>query len=222
MPGWLTYQAVLPKMDKRIYTGRVQLLERKGISVISDIDDTIKVSEVTNPDSKIFLRNTFINEYQAVEDMANLYRQWENAGMQFHYVSANPWQLYDTINKFMESAGFPKGSMRLRNFRWKDFRSLEQLFSSLVTFKLSITEDILHRVPERKFILVGDSGQSDPEIYAELYCKHPNQILHICIRDVQGEGVDFDRFRRACKDIPETKWTVFREANELKRVRHQS
>src|SRR3972149_10512861 len=133
MPGWLTYQAVLPKMDKRIYTGRVQLLERKGISVISDIDDTIKVSEVTNPDSKIFLRNTFINEYQAVEDMANLYRQWENAGMQFHYVSANPWQLYDTINKFMESAGFPKGSMRLRNFRWKDFRSLEQLFSSLVT-----------------------------------------------------------------------------------------
>src|SRR3972149_4568054 len=99
---------------------------------------------------------------------------------------------------------------------------MEKQSQMVISFKLSITEDILHRVPERKFILVGDSGQSDPEIYAELYCKHPNQILHICIRDVQGEGVDFDRFRRACKDIPETKWTVFREANELKRVRHQS
>ena len=107
--------------------------------------------------------------------------------MQFHYVSANPWQLYDTINKFMESAGFPKGSMHLRNFRWKDFRSLE-LFSYPVTFKLSVIENILRRLPERKFILVGDSGQSDPEIYAELYCKYPNQILHVFIRDVKGKG----------------------------------
>ncbi|MBI2487185.1 MAG: DUF2183 domain-containing protein [Deltaproteobacteria bacterium] len=210
----LTYQAVLPKDDKRIYTGQVQLLQPKGISVISDIDDTIKVSEVTNPDRKVLLRNTFINEYKAVDGMAEIYRQWANGGVQFHYVSGSPWQLYAPLSMFMESAGFPNGSMKLRNLRF-EVNTILAFLSAPDTFKKTAIKDIIERSPMRQFILVGDSGEHDPEIYADLYRRYHKQILHIFIRDLTGKGGHSKRYHTVFKDIPESKLTVFQEATEL-------
>jgi len=89
--GWLRFEAVTRKEDARVFPGRVLLIDRTGLSVISDIDDTIKISEVA--DRKALLRNTFLRGFEAVAGMPKLYRSWAKAGARFHYVSASPWQL---------------------------------------------------------------------------------------------------------------------------------
>ena len=107
-----------PAGDDRRFEGQVQLLGRTGISIVSDIDDTIKISEV--PVRKELLANTFLRDFKAVPGMSEAYRQWVAAGASLHYVSASPWQLYSALSEFMEQQKFPKGSFHLRLFRLKD------------------------------------------------------------------------------------------------------
>ena len=45
-------------------------------------------------------------------------------------------------------------------------------------------ERILGTYPRMPFILIGDSGQKDPEIYRDVAKRHGNRILAIYIRDV--------------------------------------
>ncbi len=69
----LDIQAVLGVGDSRTFTGRVHLIASHGVSVISDIDDTIKHSQVT--DKSELLQNTFLREFRAVEGMPELYQR---------------------------------------------------------------------------------------------------------------------------------------------------
>jgi len=85
-------QAVLPVKDKRIFKGDLSFFDDAGVIVISDIDDTIKITQVL--DRKATLRNTFLEPFRPVPGMADVYQRWaEKAGAQFCYVSASPWQL---------------------------------------------------------------------------------------------------------------------------------
>jgi hypothetical protein len=192
--------------------GQVHLLEPTGISVISDIDDTIKISEVA--DRRALLMNTFARPFQAVAGMAVLYKSWEKAGAQFHYVSASPWQLYPPLAEFQEANGFPTGTFHLKEFRWKD-RSFFDLFDSPEKYKLGVIEPLLRRFPNRRFILVGDSGEKDPEIYGTLVRKYPKQIDRIFIRDVTGEAADTPRYRQAFQGVDVDRWTIFKEPDEI-------
>ena len=151
--------------DNRRFAGAVQLIGPRGFSVISDIDDTIKITEVG--DRRALLANTFLREFREVPGMAALYRRWAKEGVFFHYVSASPWQLYAPLAAFLEAACYPSGSVHLKGFRWAD-TSLLDLFSSAEKTKRQAIEPILALFPHRRFILVGDSGERDPEIYAAL------------------------------------------------------
>ena len=66
---WLTFEAVVPEGDERRFSGRCQVLPPKGIAVVSDIDDTIKDSNVL--DKKELLANTFLRPFRAVSGMAD-------------------------------------------------------------------------------------------------------------------------------------------------------
>jgi len=210
--GWLRFRAVTREEDARAFVGRVQLIGRTGISVVSDIDDTIKVSEVA--DREALLRNTFHRPFQAVSGMAEVYRSWAAAGARFHYVSASPWQLYEPLSAFLQTKGFPAGSFHLKRFRLKDSTALD-LFASPEAFKLEHIEPILVAFPERRFVLVGDSGEKDPEIYGTLARKYSEQIVRIFIRDVSVGEPDASRFRRAFVGVPDQRWAVFRTPDEL-------
>ncbi len=70
----------------------VYVLARHGLSVISDIDDTVKISNVLSKRS--LLKHTFYSYFKPVEGMSELYQKWSEQKCQFHYVSASPWQLY--------------------------------------------------------------------------------------------------------------------------------
>ena len=209
----VSFNAVLKPGDGREFQGQLFPLEAEGVSVISDIDDTIKITEVS--DRKTTLRNTFLREFQAVPGMAQLYQAIARSNRaSFHYISASPWQLYEPLAVFAGSSSFPAGTVELKQFRWKD-RSFFSLFADPEKYKPSVIEPLLKQFPKRKFVLIGDSGERDPEIYGTLARKFPRQIARIYIRDVTNESADSARYRVAFRNMPAANWRVFREPGEL-------
>ncbi len=213
--AWLPFEAVMRERDRRRFSGRVQLLDPEGLSVISDIDDTIKVSVVT--DKRELLANTFLREFRDVPGMARTYGQWAEAGAAFHYVSSSPWQLFPVLSAFMAREGFPPGAFHLRSFRLKDGTFFD-LFAAPEASKTPTIESILRAYPRRKFVLVGDSGEKDPEIYGTIARRYQGQVIRVFIRDVSPQDDQGERFAAAFRGLPETSWTVFRAAGELTRV----
>ena len=210
----LPFKAVLASDDPRNIAGDIFLLEDEGVSIISDLDDTIKITEVR--DRRATLRNTFLREFEPVPGMAEFYQTLARSkGVAFHYVSASPWQLYPPLADFIPAQGFPRGTFHLKEFRWKD-RSFFSLFSNPEEYKLGVIEPLLKRFPNRRFLLIGDSGERDPEIYATLARKYPRQIERIYIRDVSDEPAEADRYGKTFANLPRTLWQVFREPAEIK------
>lgn len=74
---------------------------------------------------------------------------------------------------------------------------------------------LIDRIDDFLVILIGDSGEQDPEIYAALAHQYPRQIIKILIRDITGEGVQTPRYLSVFKDLPASLWHVFREATAL-------
>ncbi len=209
----IRFEAVLGDGDDRRFAGEVYLLDGEGLSVVSDIDDTIKITEVH--DVNAVLINTFFRPYRAAPGMAVLYRAWaERPGARFHYLSAGTWQLYEPLEEFREQAGFPAGTWHLQLFRWKD-RSIRNVFASPAVHKRKVLKDIIAASGRRRFILVGDSGQRDPEIYAEITRAFPDRIEHIYIRDVTKQPSTARRYERVFEGLSADRWTVFRDGAEL-------
>jgi hypothetical protein len=204
--------ALLATNDTRAFVGSVHVLSNHGLSVISDIDDTIKISDVR--DHHALLLNTFCRPFNAAPGMAQLYRDWEARGAQFHYVSASPWQLYIPLAEFLAKAGFPAGTFHMKEFRVKD-RTFLSLLADPQDYKLAIITPLLKRFPDRQFVLVGDSGEKDPEIYGVVARRFPRQIAAILIRNVTSEKSASDRYKIAFQDLPNHRWTIFDHPNEL-------
>lgn len=212
--AFLSFTAELPPGDTRRFAGEALLLNETGVSVISDIDDTIKITNVR--DRHAMLRNTFLREFQPVPGMAEFYQTLARSNhATFHFVSASPWQLYAPISEFVRTNGFPTATFALKQFRWKD-RSVASLLASPEKYKPGVIAPLLQRFPKRTFILIGDSGERDPEIYAALARKFPNQVQHILIRDVTGEPATAERYWRAFAGLPRDRWQIFREPREIK------
>ncbi|KAF9110664.1 hypothetical protein BGX27_006037 [Mortierella sp. AM989] len=161
-------------------TGVVNLIDPEGVSIISDIDDTIKYTNVTSG-TRVILRNTFLKSMKEVEGMANAYKKWWIQGAAFHYVSNSPWQLIPTLLDFFHTHMFPPGSAHLKVH---DNNILKTYFMTPGENKRRSIREILNDFPDRKFILVGDSGEIDLEIYTEIAMEFPKQIFRIFIRDI--------------------------------------
>jgi phosphatidate phosphatase APP1 len=149
--------------------------------------------------------------------MADLYRGWRDAGTAFHYVSASPWQLSSCLCGFLAAAGLPTGSMHLKLFRLKDSTPLGRLPSRKRSKRRAI-EQIMADFPGRRFVLVGDSGERDPEVYAEVARRHPDRVAGVAIRQVEGKQ-SWDKVRarleRLARRVPGGRWHVFTDPSEL-------
>jgi len=210
--GALLYTAVLPQRDDREFTGRVRLVGSEGVSILSDFDDTVKTTFAT--DRTMMLDHTFYRDFESVPGMALLYTAWATEGAEFHFVSSSPWHLYEPIVEFLQTAGFPDHSVCLRHFRFKDATLFNLLQPGTVTKPRQI-DPILKAFPSRRFIFVGDSGQHDPEVYAAFARDYPEQIVHICIRNITDANREDERMRMVFHGVPAEKWTLFDHPREL-------
>jgi hypothetical protein len=205
----ITYEAVLRADDARRFTGCFDLVPETGLTVISDIDDTIKITGCTQ--KKQMLRSTFLEPFAPVPGMPEFYKSIAGQrNARFFYVSASPWALFEPLSAFICSNNLPAGTFLLKKVRFKD-RSLLALFEEPGKFKKQNIEPLLRQFPRRSFILVGDSGQQDPETYAEIAREFPSQIQRILIRDVTNESADAARYQRLLKDLPAGLFRVFRD-----------
>ena len=205
------YAAAESESADRCFLGRVHLLPATGLSVVCDIDDTIKHSKV--PDIPALLRNTFLRSYRAVDAVGGLCRTLGAAGAAMHYVSASPWQLYIPLSEFMEAQRLPRGSFHLKSFRVKD-RSAISLLAPPRRFKMGVIEPMLRDWPGRKFVLVGDSTEMDPEIYGELARRFPPQVVGVLIRNIFGEERDAPRYRSAFAGLASHRWELLTDEDD--------
>ncbi len=178
----MRFTAVLPPEDQRVLEGFVYLFEDRGVGVVSDIDDTIKQSNVL--DKKALIANTFCKPFQPTPGFPEFYAELARDGASFHYVSASPWQLYPSLKKFLDAAGYPSGPVHLRSFRVKDASFYQFLFHDSRDYKKETIASILKRYPNKRFILIGDAGEHDPEIYVWATKTFPGRIQKVIIRKV--------------------------------------
>ncbi len=209
---WLRFAVAMPTSDGRRFRGRALLVPARGLSVISDIDDTIKISEVR--DRRQLLLNTFANAFVAVPDAARRYRAlMAKPGAAIHYVSSSPIQLYLPLAKFLRDEGFPAGSVHLREST--AITNVIAHSGDSRQHKLTTIRRLLSDFPLRQFLLIGDSGEADPEIYAEIARTHRQQVIGIRIRDVTGETADADRYRTTFAGLPAGLWQIYADAATL-------
>ncbi|CAF0888677.1 unnamed protein product, partial [Didymodactylos carnosus] len=208
----ISYTAIGDNGDSQ--EGVIRLIERNGLSIISDIDDTIKISEVL--DKIRLIANTFIHPFKPVLGMADLYQQWKTRyNCSFHYLSAMPDQLYILTQEFINNNNFPNGSFHMRHFHWAS-KSIFNFVHSQSTFnhKLTYLRYFLSNTL-RQFILVGDSGEKDPEVYGVITREYPERIRAIFIRQVSGSLASEERFSAAFENIPKAKWMVFDDPKQV-------
>ncbi|TVP75829.1 MAG: DUF2183 domain-containing protein [Gemmatimonadales bacterium] len=192
--GWLRWEAVSRDHSG---TGQAILVPSEGTSVISDIDDTIRITEIPAGWS-VAVRNTFFDEFREAPGMPELYQEWDGEGdVLFHYVSGTPWQMYESLSEFLfhEETGYPEGTMHFRTVRknlvsistWRDLRSLVSAGAETADRKYEVIAGMMEDFPDRTFRLVGDTGEGDPEIYRSLARRFPGQVEEIVIRDITDD-----------------------------------
>lgn len=152
--------------------------------VISDIDDTVLQSRVATPlhaARLMFFENA--RTRLPFPGVAAFYRALVDGaggadGNPIFYISSSPWNVHDVLADFLDAQGIPLGPLLLRD--WDLSRSLVKHSGH----KAERIHEVLDAYPGMSFILVGDTSQEDPEIYAETLRAHPGRVLAIYIRDV--------------------------------------
>jgi phosphatidate phosphatase APP1 len=197
--------------------------EPTGWAIISDIDDTIKITQTTSPLG--ILHNTFcVEQPLPVPGMPELYAHL-NTKLQnppFTYLSASPYNLYPFLRAF-RTEHFPSGPLILRDASWQNLGGLiTSLSQGTQEYKADRIEKVHSWLPQKKVILIGDSTQSDPEAYGECARKFPGWVGAIFIRKVQGiAGMDEEvknadaRFEKAFEGVERAVWTVFTDPKEV-------
>jgi phosphatidate phosphatase APP1 len=151
--------------------------------ILSDIDDTILETGVQRVGQMI--RQTFTGSALTrtpFPGAPDLYRDLAAGVNPVFYVSSSPWNLHAFLVSFLRHRGFPMGPVLLRDLLGTP-SGREQ--------KGNRIREILDLHPQLPFVLIGDSGERDPEIYAEIVGAYPGRILAVYIREVRldpGDG----------------------------------
>mgnify|MGYP004710719291 FL=1 len=159
------------------------------IAIISDIDDTIKFTGVV--ESKNVILNTTFNksiDSWLLPAMANWYKLMSyKYNVEVFYVSNSPQQLYPSLRTYVDKY-FPSGIIVLKEYFQSNIFS--NFLGSSAKKKMDRILRIIDHFPYKKYILIGDSGESDLEAYLEITKLRPNNIIGIYIRAVKGSMSD--------------------------------
>jgi phosphatidate phosphatase APP1 len=172
-----------PDGKKVSSTGQVVVPSDASLGIISDIDDTVVRSSATN-----VLKMAWIvllsNAYDRLpfEGVAAFYEALQKGGSgseynPIFYVSSSPWNIYDVLEDFLDVHEVPVGPLFLKDWSLGVLGNHED-------HKMGIIRTLFDTYPEMRFVLSGDSGQEDPEIYLKAAQEYPGRVEAIYVRDV--------------------------------------
>jgi phosphatidate phosphatase APP1/putative sterol carrier protein len=213
--GVIAFQSLPTAANPTVVTGQAVLVPDEGISIVTDMDDTIKDTHVL--DRKEMLKNTFVRRFVAVAGMPELYRSWKEAlgaRVQFHVVSAGPWQLNEPLRQFAAEAGFPPFTWHMRSVDI-NVAHLRELTAKPYAFKVTKIRELMKLFPKRHFVCVGDSGEQDPEVYSKILSEFPDRVDAVFIRDVTEQSQDAARYQKLFRGAAAAKLRVFRDPKDL-------
>lgn len=172
--------------------GEILMPQNPDFGIISDIDDTILKTGLTSllkikAGYLTFAKNAFGRQaFQTVPDFYHALQAGPGGGSKnpVFYVSNSPWHLYDLLSDFLALNDLPKGPLMLRDFSLSRRPSL----SLPRNHKPDTISRIIETFPRLPFILIGDSGERDTDVYLDIARKFPGRILGIFIRDVEIPG----------------------------------
>ena len=153
------------------------------LGIVCDIDDTVMVTALPRP----FLAawNTFVLDEHArrpVPGMAVMLERLvrENPGTPVVYLSTGAWNVAPTLDRFMSRHLYPAGTMLLTD--WGPTH--DRLFRSGKEHKRTSLERLAREFPDVRWVLIGDDGQHDPELYRAFSEAHPQNVAAIVIRQL--------------------------------------
>ncbi|MBZ2206620.1 App1 family protein [Massilia soli] len=174
--------------------------------IISDIDDTVLWTNVTNKlNMALMLARSNAHTRKPFKGVAAFYRALKrgasgNEDNPVFYVSSSPWHLFGPLVEFLRVQGIPLGPLLLRELGMRQVFKL----TSHGNHKLEKIELILSYYPDMQFVLIGDSGEQDPEIYAEVVRRHPKQVKVIYIRNVNPDPARIDALDKLIEEVSAT------------------
>lgn len=180
------------------------LVPDSGITVISDIDDILRVTQIYEP--KEGLLNSFARPFTPWMNMPDIYANWSRSipGIHFHYLTTTPEQITRNYMDFIYKT-YPGGSFDTRPLNFSDV-------SATLSIRKFLLDKIFETYPNRKFILVADTSNSDVMAdYPEEFQNHPNQALCILLRNTSAtdSGDKFPYNTKGFKDLKNSTYMFF-------------
>ena len=181
-PGWHELSLQIAG-EEPVVSSVFVVAKGQNIGVVCDIDDTVMVTALPRP----FLAawNSFVRDEHArrpVPGMAvlmeRIIRQYP--GSPIIYLSTGAWNVYPTLTRFLTRHLYPHGSLLLTDWgpthdRW---------FRSGQAHKRENLRRLAAEFPNVRWILIGDDGQHDEDIYAEFAKEFPGNVRAIAIREL--------------------------------------
>ncbi len=189
--GYHKVSLLLVNQDFQTNCNLLIIPKENSIGIISDFDDTVIVSDVS---SKIdFIKNLFLLNYKQRKVVPNIAQKFhqilsENPTPKLSalfFITGSPRQLFPSIQKFLDYHHFPP---RILITKQAHGDKNDPLFDQF-TYKQKRIEDLIALYPQKKWVLFGDSGEKDREVYLYIRDKYPQNIVGIWIRDVESGEV---------------------------------
>jgi phosphatidate phosphatase APP1 len=162
--------------------GTVHIVSRDArLGLISDIDDTVMVTALPRP--LVAFWNTFVRQEASrrpVSGMADLYREVlrRRPNTFVVYLSTGAWNVAPALAEFLDRHGFPPGPLLLTD--WGP--TTQGWFRSGPEHKRIQLRRLLAELPQLRWLLVGDDGQHDPQLYREVVQAAPHRVHGLAIR----------------------------------------
>ncbi|WP_231367293.1 App1 family protein [Schaalia sp. ZJ405] len=122
------------------------------------------------------------------------------------YLSTGAWNVVPTLRDFLARCDYPLGGYLMTDFG----PSNTGWFRSGREHKRRELRRLARALPDVKWLLVGDDGQRDPEIYAEFAREYPDHVAGIAIRSL-SQIEQFMSHGSFESMVPDALWSVPRE-----------
>ena len=187
------------------------LVPSKGVTIVSDIDDILRVTKIYVPWEGIL--NTFANPFTPWMNMPSVYANWSASipNFHFHYLTTTPEQISRNYMDFVYRT-YPLGSFDTRPLNFSDP-------SATLSIRKFLLKKIFDTFPKRKFILIADTSNFDVmKDYPAMYHEHPDQVLCILLRNTSATDPSdhFPYNTKGFQDIPQSNYMFFRVPDDLR------